>query len=151
MHRFSFLPVLAVLALLFVSPAYAFLGLFSNNSEVTATNGQVFIPVADVSDGQAHHYRFVQDSTLILFFLLKTGDGQIRVAFDACDVCYHAKKGYSQQDEFMICNNCGMKFHASRIGDVEGGCNPAPLKRTVDGDKVIIAVADLAAGKRFFQ
>jgi uncharacterized membrane protein len=51
----------------------------------------------------------------------------------------------------MICNNCGMKFHSLRIGDVEGGCNPAPLKRTVQDDAITIATSDLVTGKRFFQ
>lgn len=151
MHRNSLLCSLAILALLLVSPAHAFLGFFSKIPEVKTHDGLVTIPADEVSDGQARHYRFVQGKTEIVFFLLKTGDGQIRAAFDACDVCYHAKKGYSQQGEFMICNNCGMKFHASRVGDVEGGCNPAPLKRTVENGRVIIAEADLAAGQRFFQ
>jgi len=151
MRQILSLVVTMLLILFILSPAHAFLGFFSKMPEARAIDGLVSIPVAEVSDGQARHYRFVQDKTEIIFFLLKTGDGVIRAAFDACDVCYHAKKGYSQDRDFMICNNCGMKFHASRIGEVEGGCNPAPLKRTVEDGQVRIAVSDLAAGQRFFQ
>ena len=50
----------------------------------------------------------------------------------------------------MVCNNCGMRFHSSRINEVEGGCNPSPLARKIDGDALTIATSDLAAGKRFF-
>lgn len=151
MRQIQSLPFAVLLTLLVLSPAQAFLGFFSKIPEVKANDGLVAIPVAEVSDGQAHHFRFVQGETDIVFFVLKTPDGQIRAAFDACDVCYHAKKGYSQQGEFMVCTNCGMKFHALRIGDVEGGCNPAPLKRAVDGETVVIAASDLATGLRFFQ
>lgn len=143
--------LLAALLVAVAAPAPAFLGFFSRDKELRAENGRVSIPVDGISDGKAHHFRFKDAGVDIKFFALKSSDGAIRVAFDACDVCHHAKKGYSQDKDFMVCNNCGMKFHALRIGDVEGGCNPAPLKRLVEGDAVIIATSDLAAGKRFFQ
>lgn len=143
--------LLAALLLTVAAPAPAFLGFFSQDKEVKAQNGLVTIALSQISDGKAHHFLFKDAGVAIKFFALKSSDGAIRVAFDACDVCYHAKKGYSQDKDFMICNNCGMKFHSLRIGDVEGGCNPAPLKRTVEGDAVVIATSDLAAGKRFFK
>ncbi|MDO9582075.1 MAG: DUF2318 domain-containing protein [Desulfomicrobium sp.] len=143
--------LMTTLLLAVAGPAPAFFGFFSEYKEVKAENGQVVIPVDRVSDGKAHHFRFKDAGVELTFFVLKSSDGAIRVAFDACDVCYHAKKGYSQDKDFMICNNCGMKFHSLRIGDVEGGCNPAPLKRAVEGDAIVIATSDLAAGKRFFQ
>jgi len=143
--------LLATLLLVAAGPAQAFLGFFSQHPEVKAENGLVTIPVDRISDGKAHHFRFKDAGVELKFFVLKSSDGAIRVAFDACDVCYHAKKGYSQDKDFMICNNCGMKFHSLRIGDVEGGCNPAPLKRTVQDDAITIATSDLVTGKRFFQ
>lgn len=143
--------LLAALLLAVAAPAPAFLGFFSQDKEVKAQNGLVTIPVDQISDGKAHHFLFKDAGAAIKFFALKSSDGAIRVAFDACDVCHHAKKGYSQDKDFMICNNCGMKFHSQRIGDVEGGCNPAPLRRAVEGGNVVIAASDLAAGKRFFQ
>jgi uncharacterized membrane protein len=33
---------------------------------------------------------------------------------------------------------------------VEGGCNPAPLKREVQGDKLVIQMKDILEGKQFF-
>jgi uncharacterized membrane protein len=32
-----------------------------------------------------------------------------------------------------------------------GGCNPVPLKATVEGDNVVIAQSDLAEGERLFK
>ncbi len=132
-------------------PAQAFLDLFSQSTAVTASNGMVSIPVSDMVDGKARYYRYSSDTGDIKFFLVKSSDGVIRAAFDACDVCFHAKKGYSQDKDFMVCNNCGMKFHSSRINEVSGGCNPSPLKRTIQGDIIVISVADIMAGKRYFQ
>lgn len=141
---------LAVLMSLAASQAFAFLDMFSGPEAVQAENGFVRIPAAEVSDGKAHHFRFAGDEAELKFFLIRSGD-RLRAAFDACDVCYHAKKGYTQDKEFMICNNCGMRFHASRIGDVKGGCNPAPLAHRVEGGDVVISVADLAEGTGFFK
>ena len=132
-------------------PAQAFLGFFSGHREVRAENGLVSIPLADVPEGKASYFRFVDGGVELDFFVFRTPDGAVRTAFDACDVCYHARKGYSQDKEFMVCNNCGMKFHSSRVGDVEGGCNPSPLKRDVEGETILISTASLAEGKRYFK
>lgn len=142
--------IVALLLSLAATHAFAFMGFFSGPKAVEAQGGEVRIPVSEVSDGKAHHFSFSGEGTELKFFLLRSGD-RLRAAFDACDVCYHAKKGYSQDKEFMICNNCGMRFHSSRIGDVKGGCNPAPLTHRVEGGDVVIAVADLAEGTGFFK
>ncbi len=142
--------LLAALVLTAAAPASAFLGMFAKHEEVRAENGRVTIPVDRVSDGKAHYFRFQDGGTELKFFVLKSSDGVIRAAFDACDVCFREKKGYSQDKDFMVCNNCGMKFHSSRINEVAGGCNPSPLKRSVEGDAVVVAVSDLVAGKGYF-
>lgn len=149
MKRVSTLLLAFVLSLA-ATHAFAFLDLFSGPKAVQAQGGEVRIPVSEVSDGDAHHFRYTGEGPELKFFLIRSGE-TLRAAFDACDVCYHAKKGYTQDKEFMICNNCGMRFHASRIGDVKGGCNPAPLRHRVEGGEVVISLADLAAGAEFFE
>ena len=125
-------------------------GLFSRYKSVKDVQGEVRINVGDVGDGKAHYFAYENGEKTINFFVVKSRDGVIRAAFDACDVCYHAKKGYDQEGDFMICNNCGMKFHSSRVNIVKGGCNPAPLKREEVGDQLVIKVADILPGSRFF-
>ena len=71
-------------------------------------------------------------------------------AFDACDVCFREKKGYDQDGEFMVCNNCGMRFHSSRINEVQGGCNPSPLTRVFDDKTITIKAKDIMAGRGYF-
>ena len=50
----------------------------------------------------------------------------------------------------MICNNCGQTFPTNRINVEKGGCNPAPLKRTVANGQLIINVEDIYSGIRYF-
>ena len=142
--------LLAAVILATAGSAQAFLGLFSGNEALKAENGKVSIPLSQVSDGKAHHFSFEDQGVELKFFVVKSPDGVVRAAFDACDVCFREKKGYSQDKDFMVCNNCGMRFHSSRINEVEGGCNPSPLARKIDADTLVIAASDLIAGKRFF-
>ena len=125
-------------------------GLFGSHKTVKDVDGIIEIPVNKVDDGKAHYFQYEGNGASVRFFVVKSRDGIIRAAFDACDVCYPAKKGYTQDGEFMICNNCGRRFHSSRINVVEGGCNPAPLRREVVGDKLVIKAADVAPGARYF-
>lgn len=117
---------------------------------VTAQGGVVRLAAAGLSDGVARFYTYRAGSKTISFFLLQGADGVLRAAFDACDVCYLARKGYRQEGDVMVCNNCGNRFPSVRINVETGGCNPAPLKAELQGDSVIIRVEDLEAGGRFF-
>lgn len=122
----------------------------TKGKELKPQNGTITIPVKDVDDGKAHYFYTKVNGNTIRYFLLKSDDGVIRAAFDACDVCYRSKKGYSQQGNFMVCNNCGMRFHSRKINEVQGGCNPAPLVRTLENNNVYIKTSDLAGGAGFF-
>ena len=111
---------------------------------ITATNGKLEIPVAEVSDGKAHHFQVKSDDgTMVTFFVLKSADGVLRAAIDACDVCYRSGLGYYQEGDNMVCKNCGQKFASNKINVIKGGCNPAPLNRAVVGDKLVIQMRDI--------
>lgn len=115
-----------------------------------ADDDMIKIPLKDVSS-TATFYKLDVDGVTVKYFLVKSPDGTVRSALNACDVCFREKKGYKQDGEFMICVNCGQKFHLSRIGMVKGGCNPHPVQNKVDGDQVIISKAELAQGVKYFQ
>jgi hypothetical protein len=117
---------------------------------VEAQNGAVRFPVSTFDDYRAHHYTYMHEGQPIEFFVLKSQDGVVRAAFNACDVCFGAQKGYTQDGDEMICNNCGRRFPADQINVLHGGCNPSPLQRTVEGDSLIIPVEDLVNGKVYF-
>jgi uncharacterized membrane protein len=114
-------------------------------------DGQVAMPVADFDDGRARFFRYAHGDIEIRYFVVKSADGLIRAAFDACDVCWRANRGYAQDKDYMVCLNCGMRFLTSRVNEVAGGCNPAPLDRRVEDDTLYIAAKDIEAGAGFFN
>lgn len=119
---------------------------------LTPVNGEVRVPLAVIDDGKAHHYQVkADDGTLVTFFLIKSNDGVYRAAIDACDVCYKEGKGYHQEGDFMVCENCGQKFAANRINEVKGGCNPAPLERVISGDQLVISLKDINANAWYMK
>jgi len=118
--------------------------------QVVAEDGVIRLPVSAFADGEARHYTYTGADRPIEFFVLRSADGTVRAAFNACDVCFQARRGYVQQGDHMVCVNCGRRFPADQINVVRGGCNPAPLNRTVAGDMLVIKVADILKGARFF-
>jgi len=117
---------------------------------VEAIDGQVRLSLATFDDMQAHHYTYVHNGSSIEFFVLKSKDGVVRVAFNACDVCYPAKRGYRLEGDEMICLNCGRRFPADQINVQQGGCNPSPIERRVEGEYLVIQEATIAAGQTYF-
>lgn len=115
-----------------------------------AENGAVRLPLSTFDDGQAHFYTYIHEGRPIEFFVLKSKDGVVRAAFNACDVCFPAKKGYHQEGDEMVCDNCGSRFPSNLINEVRGGCNPSPLDRSVEGDTLVIQVGDIVGGLDYF-
>ena len=117
--------------------------------EITAT--EISFPQDAFNDGQARFFEYpVGDGRPVRFFIIKSSDGVVRAAFDACDVCWRAGKGYYQEGDFMVCRNCGRRFASAQVNVLAGGCNPAPLARTVIGDKLVVKVKDIAEGRQYF-
>jgi len=117
---------------------------------VEAESGTVRLSLATFDDHKAHHYTYMHEGHPIEFFVLKSKDGIVRAAFNACDVCFDSKKGYTQDGDYMVCNNCGRRFPADQINVVHGGCNPSPLTRVVEGDSLVIEVEEIVNGLDYF-
>ena len=142
--------------LIVVGAAFAYVstrrdGATAATTTQAAPGGDVKIALADVADGKAHFYSYDAGGTQVKYFILKSSDGTVRAAFDACDVCYAQKKGYHQEGDEMVCNNCGRRFPSTKINEVEGGCNPSPVDRTITGETLVLKTADLQAGVQYFQ
>ena len=136
-----------IAAFAIILPVAAFIAakyLDNNGNTLTPVKGVVAIPIKGISDGKAHYFEVRSDDGIkVKFFALKSKDGIIRAAIDACDVCYRSGKGYIQENDYMVCTNCGKKFASNRINEVKGGCNPAPLNRRIEGDVLVISMADI--------
>ncbi len=125
-------------------------GVSDGIASVKAENGFVNLKVADVDDGNAHYFKLATAKGDIKFFVVKSIDGVMRAAFDACDVCYREMKGYRQEGDSMVCNNCEQRFRTDLVNEVKGGCNPAPLARRIDDGRLAIAQADILKGGWYF-
>src|ERR1700686_420691 len=117
-------------------------------TEVSFMNGQVTIPLAQVSDGDLHRYQAQENGTPVRFWLYQKPDGKIATVFDACQIC--GGGGFYKSGNGVICKNCAAPINPQSVGTA-GGCNPIPLKATQTADSVIIREADIAAGSRVFE
>lgn len=117
---------------------------------VTAHNGVIKIAISTLPENGARFFSYSSDQKRINFFLLKSPDGSIRAALDACNACYRAKLGYRYENGVMVCNNCGMMFRPQDIGMIAGGCNPIPVQKIEESGVVVLKVRDLEAGAKYF-
>jgi high-affinity iron transporter len=117
-------------------------------TEVSFTNGQVKIPLTQVSDGDLHRYQALENGTQIRFWLYQKPDGKISTVFDACEIC--GAVGFYKSGNGVVCKNCAAPINPQSVG-TGGGCNPIPLKATQTADSVIIQEADIAAGSHEFE
>ena len=146
--NFQLTIIILLLSLALVPAAFSFwdkLPFVGNGvTLLTPENGIIKLPLQKINDGAAHHFKVrAADGLLVPFFAIRSSDGVIRAAIDACDVCYRSGQGYVQEGDYMVCRNCGQRFASDKINVIKGGCNPAPLARRIEGDNLIIAMQDI--------
>jgi len=109
---------------------------------LTAQNNQVHIPLSELTDSSLHFYAVDVEGTTMRFLVVHQSNGNYAVALDACQIC--GWSGYRQQGQNVICRNCGATIYIPSIGE-HGGCNPVPLKSSVEGGEVIIDLSTFAS------
>lgn len=125
-------------------------GLF--NSTVTGPSTapeEIKISPSEISE-KVKWYEYDSNGVKIRFFVVKADDRSIKTGFDACDVCYKFKKGYRQEGNYLVCNNCGRRFSISGLGTENknpGGCWPGYLPNIVKDGYIIIEKSDLERGR----
>lgn len=87
----------------------------SPNVPLSSSAGQMDVsrityPVAQFDSDQAQHFNYRSEGIDIRYIVLKSSDGVLRAAFDACDVCWPEGKGYYQDGDDMVCHNCGRRL-----------------------------------------
>jgi high-affinity iron transporter len=105
-------------------------------------NGQVSVPLSELTDSSLHFYTAEVNGTTIRFMIVHQTNGNYAVALDACQIC--GRVGYRQEGQNVICRNCGAEIYIPSIGE-RGGCNPIPVKATVTGGEVIVDLSALAS------
>lgn len=117
----------------------------------TILSGAVRLNASQFDDGQAHFFRYrTASGKEIRFFVIKSPDGELRAALDACEACYREHKGFREERQNIVCNSCDREFARPSIGVARGGCHPIPLERTVESKQLVIAPAALEIGASYF-
>ncbi|MDR0570192.1 MAG: DUF2318 domain-containing protein [Clostridiales Family XIII bacterium] len=118
-----------------------------------AVVGGLTIPIADITE-KAAFYSVDVDGTKMEVIAVKAPDGSIRTAFNTCEVCYDSGRGYyKQEDDVLVCQNCGNRFQTSQIETQAQGCNPWPIfadDKTVTEENVVISQEFLKEAKGIF-
>jgi len=113
----------------------------SQAKTLVAQNGQVAIPLSELTDSSLHFYQADVDNTVIRFLVIHRTNGDYATALDACQIC--GRQGYRQEGQNVVCRNCGAAIYIPTIGE-SGGCNPVGVKSRVEGGEVIVDVSALA-------
>lgn len=113
--------------------------------------GEVRLALAELNDGKAKFFSHTSaNGAAVRYFVIKSSDGVYRAALDACEVCFHAKQGYHQEGDDMVCNNCGKHFASKLVNEINGGCHPIGLVRTIEGAQLVIKASELEKGSSYF-
>ena len=117
-------------------------------TEFAFRDGQVSIPLAQVSDGDLHRFATQENGVEVRFWLYQKPDGKVATVFDACQIC--GPVGFYKGPNGVVCKNCAAPINGQSVG-MTGGCNPIPLRAEQTADTVIIRESDVAAGAHIFQ
>jgi uncharacterized membrane protein len=121
------------------------------STDVIETESQILIPLSNI-DYDAKFFSYMSDGVDIKYLIVVGGDGNYHTAFDACDVCYDAKKGYTQDNDVVRCINCGLTFAINDLGEKNtgGGCWPSYLPFQLENENLVIEKSDLEDKKFMF-
>jgi uncharacterized membrane protein len=105
--------------------------------------------------GTAKFYPYKAGQTDMELLALKATDGTIRTAFNTCQICYNSGRGYYvQEGNVLVCQNCGNRYSADKVGIEKGGCNPVPIMsgdRTENDGTITISADFIAQYKDYFS
>lgn len=127
----------------------------NNKGEKVISKGKSLkIPVSDISS-KVSFYPIKVDGVEMEIIAVKDSEGEIRTAFNTCQVCYSSGRGYYVQDgDVLVCQNCGNQFTIDDIGVEAGGCNPWAIMsddRTIKNGKLEISYDYLKESEQIFS
>jgi len=115
---------------------------------------KILIDENEVNDGNLHAFNYYSPKAgkNLYFFIIKAPDGTYRAAANACEVCFGAKKGFTQVGDLIKCENCGTTYTKDQIAVIKGGCNPRPISSNVPviNGQLTINLADIEATANLF-
>lgn len=94
---------------------------------------------ATLADGRMHFYEVETAAGHARLFALQAA-GAIHTSLDACEIC--GPIGYFLEGSAVVCRNCTSPI---ALGSLTrgGGCNPVPVAHRLEGDRLVIDLAEL--------
>lgn len=116
-------------------------------------NGDLVIRAAELSADQITFYKFAEDSKIELI-AIRGSDGAAYAALGTCQSCNGSPNAYyTQSEEMLQCNNCGLTFPLSIIGTEGTGCHPIMMDDSVaerSGSDLVIHAEGLSGYEPLF-
>ena len=111
------------------NPSVRKIKFIGNKGENTVLiNKEIKLDALIFDDNQARFYNVeMPEGKTIYFFVLKDKSGIYRAAANACQVCFLMGKGFHQEGDEIVCDNCGNRYPIEKIATEKGGCNPGPI------------------------
>jgi len=103
--------------------------------------GTVSFDAGLLADGRMHFFEAPLAQGSVRFFAIRVA-GEVRTNLDACEIC--GPIGYFLEGGAAVCRNCTSPIALSSLGR-HGGCNPIPVRSRVEGPRVVVDLAELAA------
>jgi hypothetical protein len=125
----------------------------TNRAPATPEGNDIVIPLTEVTE-EARFYPTTSNGVPMEVLAVLASDGTVRTALNTCQVCYDSGYGYYvQEDDELVCQNCGNRFAVDDVAVEQGGCNPVPITedlREVSGEEIVIPAALIAQAEEFF-
>ena len=124
------------------------------NGAVTIASGEsLVIPTAGIT-ADASFFPVEVEGMAMEVVAVRDSAGNIRTAFNTCQVCYDSGRGYYvQSGDYLVCQNCGNRFAMDQVEIESGGCNPWPIfdeNKTVSEDEISISYDFLVEAQGIF-
>lgn len=114
----------------------------------------LIIPISSISE-EVSFFTIELDGVLMEIIAVRDEKGDIRTAFNTCQVCYSSGRGYyALRDDVLVCQNCGSRFSIDQIEIEMGGCNPWPIlteNKILNEDSLEISYEFLDSMKDIFK
>lgn len=125
----------------------------SSVSEINE-DGNLVIYADRLSSEEVSFIRVSENSRIEL--LARLGDdGTVKAALGTCQSCNGSPGAYyTQNNEELMCNNCGLTFPVSVLDNPGGGCHPIMIKEeimTYEGNDLVIDLEGLSIYEELFE
>jgi uncharacterized membrane protein len=118
---------------------------------VTAENGAVRLPLAEVADGGVHFFTFHHGGKNVNFLVRTDGAGTLHTHLDACFSCYRYRRGFVVEGPDLLCIACRYTYPiADEEWDFQGACAPIPIHSEITGAHLVVERAVLERAAKYF-